>query len=318
MTDLPLPATLDMWPDPRIELRHLRYFLMVAEELHFSRAAERLGLSQPPLSQQIRQLEGWLGAELFARSRRRVELTEAGRVLYPLAQDILRRVAGAMDQVRRVENGEIGELRIGFTRSTALSEELPLAVRRLRQRYPELHLLLQEMNSLQQVEAITDGRLDVGVMRHGPLPDTLAAVHLLDDPLVLVMRADDPDLSGLRCDQSMDLGQLATRHFIMFARSVGAGIYDDVQRLCQRAGFKPVIIQEAGESSTILALVAAGLGVAILPASCRRISRADLRFVPIADPASRSGIHVVHRRQHRMPMVTRFVQLLTPASPPTF
>ena len=315
MTEPQSLAGIIAWPDPRIELRHLRYFLVVAEELHFSRAAERLGLSQPPLSQQIRQLESCLGAALFTRSRRRVELTEAGRVLYPLAQDILRRMAGAIDQVHRVVNGEIGELRIGFTRSTALSAKLPRSVRRLRQLYPDLQLLLQEMNSLQQVDALEDGRLDVGIMRHAPLPPSLTASHLLDDPLVAVLRADDPAVRDHPLDQALDLRQLAKRHFIMFARSVGAGIHDDVQQLCQRAGFQPLIIQEAGESNTILALVAAGLGVSILPASYARISTEELRFVAIDDPASRSGIHIVHRREHRMPMVTRLVRLLTGDAP---
>ncbi|MHC1480404.1 LysR family transcriptional regulator [Frateuria aurantia] len=306
-TTSPRPSGLD----PRVELRHLRYFSVVAEELHFSRAADRLGLSQPPLSQQIRQLESYLGAALFARSRRRVELTEAGRLLYPLALDILRRVEDAADQVLRVENGEIGDLRIGFTRATALSVELPRAVRHLRLQFPRLQLLLQEMNSLQQVDALVDGRLDVGVMRHGALPDSLTSRHLLDDPLVVVMRTDDPALHGHADGHSLSLRRLALRDFVMFSRSVGAGIYDDVQMLCQRAGFRPRIIQEAGESNTILALVTAGMGVSILPASYARIGSEELRFIHIDDEAAQSGIHVVHRRAHRQPMIERFAQLLT-------
>src|SRR4051812_1446699 len=148
-----------------IELRHLRYFIAVADELHFSRAAERLGMSQPPLSQQIRDLETTLGLRLLRRTNRRVELTDAGRVYLDAARDIVSRVDAAGDLAQRAERGEIGELQVAFTRSTPLIERFPRAIRTFREAHPSVRLVLQERNTLQQIDALLDGRQQVGLLR---------------------------------------------------------------------------------------------------------------------------------------------------------
>src|SRR5690606_22468184 len=148
-----------------LELRHLRYFLAVADTLHFGRAAERLGMSQPPLSQQIRQLETLIGAHLFVRSHRRVQLTPAGEVLLEQARDILQRVDGAVELVQRAQRGESGELRLGLTRATPLLPQIPRAIFAYRRRYPQVQMQLREMNSLRQIDALLADELDVGIIR---------------------------------------------------------------------------------------------------------------------------------------------------------
>ncbi|HEU0196716.1 MAG TPA: LysR substrate-binding domain-containing protein [Nevskiaceae bacterium] len=298
----------------KLELRHLRYFVAVAEELHFGRAAERLGLSQPPLSQQIRQLEALLGARLFSRTNRRVALTEAGRALLPEAQTILARVATATALVQRTARGELGTLSVGMTRSTPLSGHIPRAILAFRRRYPGIHLTLRELNSLQQVAALQERALQVAILRVDALPEDLVARYLFDDPLVVVMPADHPSLAGLAADASLTVAQLATEDFVLFERDAGAGIRLRIVELCRRAGFSPQVAQEARESPTIVGLVAAGMGVSILPASSAHIHVEGVRYVRLADPQAASGIQVAWRRDDHSPAVSHFVELLAAAS----
>jgi DNA-binding transcriptional LysR family regulator len=293
-----------------IELRHLRYFLAVADELHFGRAAERLGMSQPPLSQQIRQLEALVSARLFTRTNRRVTLTDAGKLFLVEAQDILTRVDHAIDLAQRAQRGEVGELRIGFTRSTPLSGHIPRAIFAFREAAPSVQLQLQEMNSLQQIDALLDRRLQMGIVRGNVLPETLVSKRLFRDPLVAVLREDHPVMAKLGKNRRLRTEWLAQESFVLFGRSAGAGIHDHVITLCRNAGFTPRVVQDAHEASTIVGLVAAGLGVSILPASCEHIGVIGVAYVPLTDPAAMSEIHVVHRRDERSPLVAKFVRLL--------
>ena len=294
-----------------IELRHLRYFVAVADELHFGRAAERLGMSQPPLSQQIRQLEREMDVRLFLRDSRRVELTEAGRAFLAEARAILERVDAAIEQARRAQRGETGELRIGMTRATPLSPQIPGAIFAFRRQAPAVRLHLLEMNTLQQIDALLDRRLDLGIIRRRALPEALVSRPLFRDPLAAVLREDHPALAALDLQRpALPLRRLAQEPFVTFARSAGAGIHDQVIALCSRAGFAPRIAQEAHESSTIIGLVSAGLGVSILPASCEHIRVEGVRFVPLADRDASSDVHVACRRDERSALVRRFVELL--------
>lgn len=294
-----------------IELRHLRYFVAVADELHFGRAAERLGMSQPPLSQQIRQLEDEMDVRLFLRDSRRVALTEAGRAFLTEARAILARVDEAVEQARRAQRGETGELRIGMTRATPLSPQIPAAIFAFRRQSPAVHLHLLEMNTLQQIDALLDHRLDLGIIRKRALPEALASQALFRDPLAVVLREDHPALASLEPQHpALPLRLLAQEPFVTFDRSAGAGIHDQVIALCSRAGFTPRIAQEAREPSTIIGLVSAGLGVSILPASCEHIRVEGVRFVPLADRDAASDVHVAYRRDEHSARVRRFVELL--------
>jgi DNA-binding transcriptional LysR family regulator len=294
-----------------IELRHLRYFIAVADELHFSRAAERLGMSQPPLSQQIRDLESLLGLRLLRRTNRRVELTDAGRVYLDAARDIVARVDAATDQARRAERGEIGELHVAFTRSTPLIERFPRAIRAFRDAYPAVRLVLVERNTLQQVACLLEGSQHVGLLRGGALPATLVSHKLVDDPLVAVLRADHPLATRKRARLHMD--ELADERFVVFSRAAGTGVHDQLLSMCRNAGFVPRIAQEAGESSTMIGLVAAGLGVAVLPDSLRHVRVDGVAYVAIDSPDAASALHVTHRRDDASPLVKAFTALMLKA-----
>lgn len=300
-----------------IELRHLRYFIAVADELHFGRAAERLGMSQPPLSQQIRQLEQRVGVRLLDRTNRRVALTEPGRLFLDEARDILARTDHAIDLAQRAQRGETGELRVGMTRSTPLTGHIPRAILAFRQQLPEVQLQLEEMNSLRQIDALLDRRLQIGIVRGNVLPDGLASKRLFRDPLVAVLRSNHPALRELGPRRKLRTEALAQEPFVLFARSAGAGIHDHVISLCRHAGFTPRVAQEARESSTIVGLVAAGLGVSILPVSCEHIHVDGVSYVPLTDPAAMSEIHVAWRRDERAPLVAQFVRLLSGSLPKT-
>ncbi|MGE8279295.1 MAG: LysR substrate-binding domain-containing protein [Stenotrophomonas sp.] len=294
-----------------LELRHLRYFLAVADTLHFGRAAERLGMSQPPLSQQIRQLETLIGAHLFVRSHRRVQLTPAGKLLQEQAREILQRVDGAVDMVQRAQRGESGELRIGLTRAIPLLPQIPRAFFAYRQQHPQVQLQLREMNSLRQIDALLADELDVGIIRRRVLPPELTTTHLLDDPLVLVLHATHPALAGKDpATARFALRQFALDPFVGFSRDAGAGIHDHVITLCRNAGFSPRIVQEAGESSTLISLVAAGLGVCVLPSSCSHIQVEGACFVALSDRGAASEIQLAWRRESVTPLLRQFIALL--------
>ncbi|SDI39853.1 LysR family transcriptional regulator [Pseudomonas panipatensis] len=298
-----------------MELRHLRYFIAVAEELHFGRAAQLLGISQPPLSQQIQALEEEVGALLLERTNRRVALTEAGRLFLDESRQVLAQVDRAVLLARRAHQGELGELRIGFTASAPFTSTIPRSIHAFRQAYPEVHLDLQEMSSRQVVEALQEERLQVGVIRSFALPESLVAVELFSEPLVAVLRDDHP-LARDSID-GLEIAALAGEPFVFFPRSYGTGLYDQLLALARQAGFSPRIAQEAGEAMTIIGLVAAGLGVSMLPASFRRTRVDGVVYRTLLDPGASSSVWLVRRRSERSPAALAFIDLVTRGIAPT-
>ncbi|MCJ1883561.1 LysR family transcriptional regulator [Pseudomonas sp. LA21] len=292
-----------------MELRHLRYFIAVAEELHFGRAAEQLGISQPPLSQQIQALEEEIGARLLERTNRRVALTAAGQLFLTEARLVLQQVDRAVLLARRAHQGEIGELKIGFTASAPFTSTLPRSILAFRQAYPDVHLELQELSSGQAVEALLEERVEVGLIRPIALPDSLEAVELFSEPLVAVLRADHP-LAESNPD-GLEIAALADEPFVFFPRSYGTGLYNQLIALSRQAGFSPRIAQEAGEAMTIIGLVAAGLGVSMLPASFRRTRVDGVVYRTLLDPGATSSVWLVRRRDEHSPLAQSFIDLLT-------
>ncbi|MGH8419876.1 MAG: LysR substrate-binding domain-containing protein [Pseudomonas sp.] len=292
-----------------MELRHLRYFIAVAEELHFGRAAESLGISQPPLSQQIQALENELGARLFERTNRRVELSEAGRLFLDEARLVLAQVEKASDVARRAQLGELGELKIGFTASAPFTSSIPQAIFAFRQRHPDVHLALQEMSSKEVAERLEEESMQVGIMRPLPLPDSLVAVELLREPLVAILRSDHPLAEGN--ERGIYLKELAGEPFVFFPRSYGSGLYAQLVSLARDAGFSPLFTQEAGEAMTIIGLVAAGLGVTVLPASYQRMRIDGVAYRTVLDPDATSAVWLVQRKDQKSPMAKAFVDLVT-------
>jgi DNA-binding transcriptional LysR family regulator len=292
-----------------VELRHLRYFIAVAEELHFGRAAERLGISQPPLSQQIQALEEEIGARLFERTNRRVELTDAGRLFLDESRQVLAQVDKAVLLARRAHLGELGELKIGFTSSAPFTSTIPSSIHAFRKAYPDVHLDLQEMSSRQVLKALLEESLQVGVIRPLALPDAVHWVELFREPLVAVLRADHPLAAG--SEDGLAIAALAEEPFVFFPRSYGTGLYDQVIALTRQAGFSPRIAQEASEAMTIIGLVSAGLGVSILPASFRRTRVDGVVYRTLSDPEATTAVWLVRRQNEGSPLALSFIDLVT-------
>lgn len=279
-----------------IELRHLRYFIAVAEELHFGHAAARLNISQPPLSQQIQILEQQIGAKLLVRTNRSVSLTPAGRQFLADSRQILSQVEEAAARAARLHQGETGELRIGFTSSAPFIKAVSDTLSSFRQLYPDVHIQTREINTREQIAPLNDGGLELGLMRNTPLPDTLAWEVILREPLLAMIHRNHP----LAAQPGVSLEELAREPFVFFDPHVGTGLYDDILGLLRRYNLTPTITQEVGEAMTIVGLVAAGLGVSILPASFRRVQLNEIRWVPILEADAISEMWLVwakHREQ---------------------
>lgn len=292
-----------------IELRHLRYFIAVAEELHFGRAALRLNISQPPLSQQIQILEHEIGARLFARTNRSVQLTAAGQQFLQDARLVLQQVDQAADKAARLHRGDEGEIRIGFTSSAPFITVVSDALFTFRQRFPTVHIQMQEINTRQQLAPLGDGRLDLGVMRNTLLPETLDHQLLLREPMyALVHRAHR--LAGR---PQIALSDLAQEPFVFFDPQVGTALYGEILGLLGRYNIQPNIAQEVGEAMTIIGLVSTGLGVSILPASFRRVRLSDVVWIPLVEQDARSEVWLVWSKQREIPaVVAAMMTLLLP------
>jgi DNA-binding transcriptional LysR family regulator len=259
-----------------IELRHLRYFLAVAETLHFGRAAKKLGMAQPPLSQQIRRLEEMLGAPLFERTTRGVTLTPAGSVLRERAISSLARLADDLEQTRRVARGEEGQLTVGFSGSVMFTE-LPMAIQAYRRAYPRVEVRLREMWTSQQLVALGDGSIDVGFLRDGERRPELEMTPLLREPFHVAL----PSGHRLQRQRKVDAASLEGEPFVLFARRMGELAFDRTMRCCLDAGFQPTIVQEAPQFPTLIRLVSAGLGISLVPACAATIAFPGAIFRPI-------------------------------------
>jgi DNA-binding transcriptional LysR family regulator len=238
-----------------MKFNQLRYFAVLAEELHFRKAAERVGITQAPLSLAIQELERELGGKLFHRTRRKVALTETGLILQDNARVILARIDRTVDEIRRVQAGEGGQLRIGFTAASSLLSFFPSLVHAFRTKYPEIRVILEDMPSTAQIRAVQARELDAGIIRTPPrfkVPTDVTATRLLTDPLVVAI-APSHRLNGRR---EVNLSELRDERFVFYPRSYGVGIYDQFIQLCAKRSFVPTFVQEAREASTIIGLVA--------------------------------------------------------------
>ena len=287
-----------------IDLRRLTYFVAVAEELHFGRAAARLHIAQPPLSQAIRKLEDELGVELFRRNRRRVELTDAGRLLLDNGRPLLQEADRVEALLVKAGRGEAGRLRVGFVGSASY-ETLPAVLRAFRRDRPEVELTLREMTTPDQLAALGTGRIDVGLVR--PPPRDVGPVDVLplvEERLIAVL----PDTHPLAARERVAVAELAEEPFVFFPRRIGVTLYDDVMDVCREAGFAPRVVQEADETHTVVSLVSAGIGVSLLPAAVETIRRPHVVFRPLSGPNTQLELAVALRRGDRSPLVGRFVE----------
>ena len=288
----------------KVELRHLRYFAAVAEELHFGRAAERLGIAQPPLSQQIKSLEELVGHTLFER-RPRVRLTPAGEALLEVARRMLSQMEEGLYSTRRVGRGEAGKITVGFAASI-LTTALPEILRTYRERFPGVELRLRELSSAAQAAALSEGGIDVGFVReaveHGA---GLICEPILREEFVAVL----PPAHRLAKRRELPLGELAGEPFIHFPRAVAPALYDQLGEACRRAGFQPRVVQEAQEWLTILGLVEAGLGVSLVPDSFRRLRWGGVQYRPLAPPREFTDVFVCRREAGHAPAVAPLIDI---------
>lgn len=290
-----------------MELRHLHYFIAVAEELHFGRAAARLGIAQPPLSQQIRRLEEELGVLLFERSQRHVKLTEGGEAFLREARLVLSQTQQAALAAQRASRGQEGFLSVGFVGSVAF-HIFPVLLRAFQRRYPGVELALQELRSHEQVVALHQEKIKVGLLRPMKEQDR-AGLHfepLLEEELVAVL----PEGHPLAAKSHVELGAFAREPVILPPRHSGCGtLHDLVLQVCQREGFTPRITQQATELQTRIGLVAGGLGVTLVPASLLKFPCPGVVYLPIQAPVPTLELVVASRAGENSPLVRAFIEV---------
>jgi DNA-binding transcriptional LysR family regulator len=292
---------------PSLELRHLRYFRQVVDELHFGRAAARLAVSQPTLSVQIRQLEAIVGARLFERHTRQVALTDAGRALDDAARRILRDVDTALDATRQAQAGQVGVLRVGFGPTLMLST-LGQVVRTYRQRHPGVRIDLRELPTSEQLTALVHGDLDVGFVRGADTDPRLHVELFAKEPLLIALHRDHPAAGATR----VPLSALAQDPWVLFPRAIAPQLHEHVMRLCQQAGFTPNVTQESREVYTTVGLVGAGVGVTIIPETVQRMSWTGVVYKPI--PRATVRLSMVRPSGPVRPVVETFLAVARKAA----
>lgn len=288
-----------------MEFRQLRYFVTIAEELHFGRAAERLHMTQPALSKQIVVLEKEIGVQLLARTKRTVQLTIAGQVFLERAKQLLFQADEAIQLARRTADGEQGRLTIGFT-TTATYTVLPELVRRFRDRYPKVELTMLELCTEAQVIALNQREIDLAFL-HPPIDERGLAVHsILEESFVVVLPKQHPLLK----EDCLSLKALADEAFIVHPRQEGPVLYDGFIHLCQQLGFQPNIVKEVISHQTRICLVAAGMGLTFVPESVQSLVGADVACRPIEDSPIKLQFAAAWRQDCAAPTLREFLAVV--------
>ncbi len=287
-----------------MELRHLRYFVTVAEELHFGKAAARLYIVQPSLSQQIQQLEEELGLPLLIRTKRSVELTDAGRVFLTEARKVLAQVQEAKRAAQRAYRGEIGRLVVGYI-SSSTYDLLPMMLSGYRERFPEIDVALRELTTQEQVRALEEETIQVGLLRL-PINDPTIDVEVVRrEPIVCVL----PEGHPLALHERIAMPLLAHEPFVLQARQRGGGYYAQLTNLCLTSGFSPNVIQEVTEMHTIVSLVAAGMGVSLVPLSMKNIRSQGVVYHELEGTTILTEMAVAWLRNSHSTIVQNFLQV---------
>jgi DNA-binding transcriptional LysR family regulator len=289
-----------------MELKHFRYFVAVAEEGHVTRAAERLGMQQPPLSQRIRSIETELNAQLFLRRARGVELTQAGKAFLEIARSILAQYDLAFEATRRAARGEQGRLFVGATPTSAFHPIVPLAIRAFRDEFPQVDLTLEERLPGDLIERLKDEKIDVAFLRAETFEESGLAIRpLLAEPMIVAV----PGGHALaRRDTAIALKDLANETFIVYARQSGPAFYEATMAACVNVGFTPRLGQEAPRVTSALNLVAAGFGVCVVPASIRRMAMEGIAYRDLKGVGQlKAVVNIVSRRSDTSAVVRNFL-----------
>ncbi|WEJ98310.1 MAG: LysR substrate-binding domain-containing protein [Candidatus Sphingomonas phytovorans] len=297
-----------------MELRHLRYFVAVADELHFGRAAQRLGVSQPPLSQQIRALEDELGVRLFERSSRKVVLTEAGRVFLDQARATLTQAEHAVDVAKRAARGDFGRLTVGFNPSAPFVPAVARAIFDFRQRYPEMRIELLELSPGAQVAELASGEIDISFLRSPtpPLvPPGIVATRVLEERLYIAMRSDH----RFARKTSLSFKDLHGEPMIFYSSEQKGSFAGHFLDMLHEVGVEPVMAQDVREISTLFGLVVAGLGTAVLAESLRALQPAGLVYRPLRDKKAISSLWILSAKNAAGVVARQFLDILEASGP---
>ncbi|MBC2838668.1 LysR family transcriptional regulator [Robiginitalea sp. SC105] len=294
----------------QIELRHLRYFMAVSEHLNFHRAADQLDITQPGLSRQIQQLEFHLGTELLVRNRREVRLTPAGAYLREQLIPQLNRLENIYRQTRRIAAGQSGEIRIGFLGS-AMQDVIPRLLLDLRKQFPEIRTSLEELSNQAQVRALLEERLDLGFVRLSDLPPELEGCAVMRETFSMVVPSDHP-MKGPAIASAREFSE---EPFILFTPEYSPDYYRTVLSICEDAGFHPRVSHKSVHAHTIFKLVAAGLGVAIVPTSLQHGFRLKVRFLELSEIRQRAVLTAVWNRSHHSKALEHCIERLKVQSP---
>jgi len=289
-----------------MEFRQLRYFLAVAEHLHFTEAAAHLGIAQPPLSQQILKLEREIGVQLFIRHPRRVELTEAGRVLRENARRIVEDAEQALVEARHAGRGETGHLSLGFAGSTVFHPAIATTMQKYRHAYERVAIRCEESNSSLLLDKVSERQIDAALVRMPLFCRDLVVEPLVDESMLAVL----PEHHRLHRRRRIDLAELAHDSFILFPRAIGPDLYDSIIGACREAGFAPSISMESPQISSAANLVAAGFGVAVVPSSMRQVQVKGVTYHELLGKPLSTGIALIHRQREKSPAVLNFVRIL--------
>jgi DNA-binding transcriptional LysR family regulator len=294
--------------DMVLELRHLRYFLAVAEEGHITRAAEKLGIQQPPLSQQIRALERELQVQLFRRLPRGVELTSAGAALLVEARSILKHIEHAGASARRAARGETGRIAVGFTTSAPFHPFVPRVIRSFNEAFPSVSMALEENGSIELLSSLRAHQLDAAFVRT-PIADQddIDSLILFEERMVIAFPKGHPLIGPPR--QTLSLKKLAAETFIGYRRPSGPGLYDAVIAACHSCGFSPRMGQDAPRMSSTLNLVAAGIGISIVPQSLQRMNLHGIVYRDLRDTQLVAPLYLATSRSSKSAVLRQFILL---------
>ncbi|MCY8204491.1 LysR family transcriptional regulator [Bacillus sp. N12A5] len=287
-----------------MELRHLQYFIAVAEELHFGKAARRLNMTQPPLSQQIKQLEEEVGVTLLKRTKRFVELTAAGEIFLNHCRSALMQIEQGIELAQRTARGEHGHLVIGFVGS-ATYEFLPPIIREYRKKFPSVKIELKEIASYRQQEELLKGNIDIGIL-HPPLEHPELQIETTQSsPCILALPKQHP----LALKESIDITDLENEPIITLSKEAWPTLYTDFIQLCEKAGFKPNVVQEATEYQMVIGLVTAGIGITIVPSSARRLFNLDVTYRSVDHFQLKAEWIIAYRKDSQNPVLGQFVDI---------
>jgi DNA-binding transcriptional LysR family regulator len=290
----------------RIDSRHLRYFVAVAEELNFRKAAERLHLAQPALTRQIQAMEMAMGVQLFERDKRHVALTSAGRAAFERSRQLLRDMDDLVLATQRAAKGEIGSLRVGFISFVAY-EYLPAILRAFREKFPDVGVELHEFLVMQQFEMLLDGRIDVAVLRPLYKDSRIATKTIVRSRFVAALRADHPLLRK----KSICMEDLSQEDFVSLPKRLGPSFHAQIMGFCSGAGFLPKVVHEASDAQAVVGLVGAGMGVAVVPESVAKLNTAGVEYRLVSGLPETAEIVLAWRSDNTSEVLKHFIQIGT-------